>query len=240
MPSSLTPTPVDFNALVRRDPHHGPWRIAAVDDHPLLVEGIASVLARAGQDLHWLGAAHTWSALQDLLEVEPEMPDIVLVDLYLNDGSDPSEVIADLVGRGIRCVILTSEVRPVPIRRAVAAGAVGLMLKSDPVDAMAATLDDLRTAPFAVSSDLAHVILTDPAACAELTGREQEILALLAEGYTRESIARRTTDGIAEATVSSHLNRAKHRYTDLGRPVSSSIQLLREALADGYLRGEQR
>ncbi len=237
MPAALAPAPVEFDSAARRVPHEGPWRVAALDDHPLLVEGIASVLRRAGQDMEWLGAAHTWSALQELLDVEPRLPDIVLVDLHLGDGTDSTEIIADLTARGVRCVVLTSELRPVPIRQAVAAGAVGLMLKSDPVESMAATLDALRTSPFAVSSDLAHVLLTDPDACAVLSGREQEILALLAEGFTRESIARRTTDGITEATVSSHLNRAKRRYTDLGRPVSSSIQLLREALADGYLRG---
>ncbi|WP_370891537.1 response regulator [Janibacter sp. GXQ6167] len=238
MPASLAPAPIAVDTAPRMVPHEGAWRVAAVDDHPLLVEGIASVLARAGQDLTWLGAANSWSALQELLT--RATPDIVLVDLHLGDGSDSAEVIRHLAAEGIRCVILTSELRPVPVRRAVAAGAVGLMLKSDPVESMAATLDALRTTPFAVSSDLAHVILTDPAACALLTGREQEILVLLAEGYTRESIARRTTDGITEATVSSHLNRAKRRYTALGRPVSSSIELLREALADGYLQGEQR
>lgn len=214
------------------------WRVAAIDDHPVVVAGIVSVLERAGEPIEWLGAATTWAELQALLKTWPHPPDLVFVDLYFGDGSTPEEVIGTLTEQGIRALVVTSERRPVPIRKAMAAGAVGLVLKSDPPERIADVLTQLRDGQFAVSSDLAYVIVTDDELVTHLTEREVEILQLLSQGYTRAMVAASLDPPAKPSTVNTHINRCAARYRERGVPVSSTVDLLRAAGAEGYLGGD--
>ncbi len=215
-----------------------PWRVAAIDDHPVVVAGIVSVLERAGEPIEWLGAATTWGQLQALLKTWAHPPDLVFVDLYLGDGSTPEEVISALTAQGIRALVVTSERRPVPIRSAMAAGAVGLVLKSDPPERIGDVLAQLRDGQFAVSSDLAYVIVTDEELMTHLTDREVEILRLLSQGYTRAMVAASLDPPAKPSTVNTHINRCAARYRERGITVSSTVDLLRAADADGYLGGD--
>lgn len=227
-------------------------RVAAVDDHPIVVAGLASLLSRSsGSDpeggvaaelaprnaprIEWLGESPTLTALQARLAEWDPAPDVILYDLYLNDGSDPAEGIASLVERGITVVILTSELRPVPIRQAIKAGATGLILKSDETEKI---LDVIRAAGlghFAVSSDLAFVLATDENLVPNLAPRELEVLRLLAEGVPRKSVGNQLTPPVKLATVVTYLNRIAKRYKELGRDVKTSQDAIRAAVEDGYL-----
>ena len=210
-----------------------PIRLAAVDDHPIFVEGVVATLRRFGESVEWLGAAENFAGLKKALAEWPQ--EIMLVDLHLGDGSTPDEVVATIAERGIKCIILTSERRPVPIRRAVAAGAVGLILKSDSPEKLVTALREVRDDNFAVSSDLAYTLVTDQKICAHLSPRETEILELLAEGFTRRHVARSFTPPIAESTVATHLERIFDQYRQLGRDVRSTVAAIKEAARDGYV-----
>ncbi|MCR1784189.1 response regulator transcription factor [Nocardioides carbamazepini] len=211
-----------------------PIAIVAVDDHPVVVEGLRSALERRGFAFRWLGSARTAAALHLLLDEAEQEPDLALVDLHLGDGSDSEDLIRTLTGRGIRCVVLTSESRPVPLRRAVAAGAVGLILKSDPLEQIVSVLEQVDQAGLATSSELAHALVTDEQVCARLAPRELEVLQLLADGHTRRSIARAFDPPLSESTVSTYVERVFQQYRLLGRTVRNTVEAVREATADGY------
>jgi len=210
-------------------------RLAALDDHPIVVEGLVSLITREAPDLLWLGRSSTWAELQQRLLDWHATPDLLLYDLHLHDGSSPTEGVATLCSRGITVVVFTSELRPIPIRRAVQAGAQGVVLKSDPVDRIVDVVRSAAAGDFAVSSDLAFVLITDSSLAAHLAPRELEALELLADGVPRKSIGARMDPPVSLATVVTYLNRACLRYRALGRDVATANDAVRAAVEDGYL-----
>lgn len=209
--------------------------MAGIDDHPIVLEGVAAMLREKAPHVHWQGAATSPEALISLVETAAEPVDAVLVDLHLGSGIDALPLIAELDARGIGVVVFTSELRPVPIRRAVTAGARGVALKSDPAEALLEVLDQVSAGDFAASSELAFALLTDDRLAAHLTARELEVLTLLAEGVPRKAIGRRMRPEVGLPTVVTYINRICGRYRSLGRDVSTVNDVLREAAADGHL-----
>ena len=209
-------------------------KVVAIDDHPIVVEGLMALLAREDPTFELVQSASGWPDLKGTL-TQSLRPDLALLDLHRNDGTQPADAVSGLVPHGIPVVILTSELRPVPIRQMVQAGALGLVLKSDPVEQI---LDVMRAAlagEFECSSDLAFVLVTDPDAHAHLAAREIEALSLLAEGWPRKLIGAQMHPPVAMATVVTYLNRAVQRYRDLGRGVVTPGDAARAATEDGWL-----
>lgn len=210
-------------------------RVMGVDDHPIVMEGVAPALGRRMPKFEWLGAASTYPALEQLIDEQDSPPHIVLVDLHVSLDSDPCDLITRLDGREIACVVFTSELRPVPIRRAVAAGARGVALKTDPVDALVDVITDVSRGNFAASGELAYALLSDDDLVAHLAPRELQVLELLAEGVPRKAIGRRLTPPVGTATVITYVNRICARYRRMGRPVGTIGDAIRAATEDGYL-----
>ena len=210
-------------------------RVLAVDDHSVVVEGVIALVSRLLDGVEFVGSASSWKAAEQLMSTLSAPPDVVLMDLHLGDGTTPSDTIATLTAQGIRVVVLTSEVRPVPVRRAIQAGALGLALKSDPPQDIAAVIEAASRGEAAVSSDLAFVLITDPDLTASLPPRELEVLSLLADGVPRKSVGALMSPPVTIATVVTYLNRACDRYREAGVDVRSPQDVLRAAIADGHL-----
>ncbi|MFN8099262.1 MAG: hypothetical protein U0Q21_13355 [Dermatophilaceae bacterium] len=214
-----------------------PIRVVALDDHPIVVEGVLSLVSRTAPDIELLASATTWPELVAALDGLDTMPDVALVDLHLTTDDESQTAIETLTARGVPVVVLTSELRPVPIQRAVAAGAVGLALKGDPVDQIVATLRAAGESEYAVSSDLAFVLLSDRTLAAQLAPREVEVLALLADGVPRKLVGSSMEPPVSASTVNTYLNRACARYREMGRHVWSPRDVVRAAIADGHIDG---
>lgn len=211
-------------------------RVVAVDDHPIVVEGIMSLIRSQTNDVELVGSAPTWSGLKAVIAALPAPPDIALVDLHLAE-EDAYEAIEVLSSSGIRVLLLTSELRAIPIRRAMAAGASGLALKSDPVTDILDVLQQVAAGQEAVSSDLAFALVSDESLVAHLAPREVEVLSLLADGVPRKSVGSRLDPPVALSTVNTYINRACVRYRELGRQISSPRDVIRAATEDGHLDG---
>lgn len=208
--------------------------VVALDNHPLVIEGVLRCTQR-DDTVEWMGAATTWQGLQDVMLSLPRLPDVALVDVALGDGTVAVGVVRQLSWLGVTCVAMAAELRPVPIRRTLRAGAVGLLLKADAPSSVMSVLGDVRHGKEAMSSDTARAVATDPRMAAELTAREVEVLELLAKGYTRRQVARVCTPPIAESTVATHVERVFDAYREMGRSVNSTVDAVREATVDGYL-----
>lgn len=214
-------------------------RLIAVDDHPVVVEGLAVLLLREAPEFRWTGAARTYQELLERLEDLQNEPDdapiVVLVDLNLGDGGDPVERVAELVAKGIRVVIFTSEVRPIPLRQAIEAGALGLALKSDDGASIADVVRSVARGEQGLSSEIAFALASDEALVPQLSERELQVLRLLADGLPRKSVGSRLNPPVKLATVATYLNRIFHKYQETGRYVSTYQDAVREAVRDGYL-----
>jgi DNA-binding NarL/FixJ family response regulator len=177
-------------------------RILTIDDHPLIRQGIASLL-EVEPGLELVGEAA--DALEGIAQYRRLLPDIALVDLQM-PGVDGIELTRRLRAEfpQARVVILTTYRGDANARDALAAGACGYLLKSslrrELVDALHRVALGKRCLSAEISEEIAQHLGEEP-----LTAREQSIMAALAQGWENKRIANDL--GISSETVKSHLAR---------------------------------
>jgi DNA-binding NarL/FixJ family response regulator len=175
-------------------------RILTVDDHPLILEGIASVLQRQ-PDMELVGEASDGSqALEAFARLRP---DVALIDLQM-PGMNGIETIAAILEKwpAARCVVLTTYAGDVQATRALKAGAKGYLLKSmlrkELVDTIRTVHSGKSRIPAEVASEMASHLSSDA-----LSGREIEVLRMVGEGCSNKIVADRLN--ISEDTVKGHM-----------------------------------
>lgn len=211
-----------------------PLIVAAVDDHPFVLAGVEAVLAVQAPWIRFLAKA---SSVAELLRGPGRRAQLVLLDLRLSaiGEDDVAGNVRQVRSAGPQVVVLTSELRPVPLRAAVSAGAVGVVLKADPPEKLVATLRTARTGELAVSSALAHALVTDEALIGRLSPREQKVFALLAQGLGRTEIGRLLTPPVSTHAVDACVKKVAERYRELGRNTFNSYETLAHVIRDGYV-----
>jgi DNA-binding NarL/FixJ family response regulator len=179
-------------------------RVLLVDDHALLRAGMAQLLDLA-DDLTVVGNAG--SGAEALAAVAVLQPDVVLMDLSMPGMSGVEATRRLLAVRpDTAVVVLTSFADPDLVVDALDAGAVGYLLKDAEPDGLVGAVRSAARGESPLDPRAARVVLTSrsrPAPASVLSGREKEVLVLVAEGLANKQIARAL--GIAERTVKAHL-----------------------------------
>ncbi len=192
-------------------------RVLLIDDHPLLRRGVAELL-EATEDFCVVGS--TSSAEEGLALAAELAPELILLDLHM-PGVGGLGLLAELKRQAVsgRVVVLTASAARQDLLAALQAGADGYLLKDSHPDALLAALAECAAGQLVLDPTLAAVLasgLREPgglqalAAPAELTERERQTLALIAEGLNNKLIARRL--GISDGTVKIHV---KHLLSKL-------------------------
>ena len=181
-----------------------PISIFIADDHPMIRTGLAAMIAGEDDLLQVGEAANGLEAVQLIPALQP---DVVLMDLMM-PKLEGIAAIAQLHPRlpATRFLILTSLVEPAEIRRAIAAGAAGYLLKNaswqELVSVIRSTHAGRRVmAPEATDAMIAAAQQRPPGG--DLTPRERELLALMTKGLANQQIA--TALGLALPTVKFHI-----------------------------------
>lgn len=184
-------------------------RVFLVDDHELVRRGVATFLAAAG-DIDVVGEAA--SATQALHRIPSVGPDVVLLDVRLPDESG-IDVCRELAAMSppVRSIILTAYDDDEAILAAVVAGAAGYVRKDIAGDVL---VDGIRTVAGGGSMLDAGLVdrVTRNLQAAEvgdhrldgLSGREREVLTLIAGGLTNREIAGRLS--LTEKTVKNYVS----------------------------------
>ncbi len=182
-------------------------RVLIADDHPLARAGLEHLLG-ALDDIAVVGAA---SGGEEAVRLASEHePDVVLMDLEMPD-MDGIETTQALRARqpGAAVVVLTSFSDRERILAALDAGAVGYLLKDADPDELARAIRAAARGEAPLHPLAARELLDRHRAGPQLTDRESEILALVAQGLPNKLIARRLA--ISERTVKGHLTRVFER-----------------------------
>src|SRR5580658_6790999 len=102
--------------------------IAAVDDHPIVLDSVAGWVLAADGDMRVVGTAATVDAL---LAGPGRHAHVVLLDLDLGDGTAVERNVAAILAAGPAILVLSAADKPLAVRAAMRAGALGYALKSD-------------------------------------------------------------------------------------------------------------
>jgi DNA-binding NarL/FixJ family response regulator len=183
-------------------------RVAIVDDHAVVRQGLAQLLS-SERDIEIVGTATNGAEAHALLS--SASPDVYLMDLSMPevDGVEATRrILAD--APEVHVVVLTSFVDRQRILDALEAGASGYLLKdgdpaqvADAVRVAAAGESPLDPKAARVLLDVRREQQPAIAAADRLTARERGVLDLVGQGLANKQIARRL--GIAERTVKAHL-----------------------------------
>lgn len=217
-------------------------RIVLADDDTLLREGIASLLRGAGFDV--TGQAHDADELLAL--VREQRPDLAIIDIrmppgYLTEGLKAARQVRAEFPE-VATLVLSAHVEVEQAMELLAAGhGVGYLLKSRVVDVaeFAETVGRIAAGGSVVDPALVQELVASRRrddTFEQLTEREREVLALMAEGRSNSGIAHRLwiTEGTVEKHVRSILTRLQLPETeDDHRRVLAVLAFLESADANG-------
>jgi DNA-binding NarL/FixJ family response regulator len=163
-----------------------PIRILSVDDHPLIRQGIAGLVA-TNSDMNLIAqAANGREAIQ---QFRLHRPDITLMDLQMPEMSGLDAIIAI---RGefpeARIIVLTTYAGDVQALRALKAGARAYLLKDSLHKELLATIRDVQAGKKSMSPEVVFG-LAEHATDDALTPAEVRVLRLIAEGNANKEIA---------------------------------------------------
>jgi two-component system, NarL family, nitrate/nitrite response regulator NarL len=205
-------------------------RVFVTEDHPVYREGLVECIRdRAGLEL--VGEAEDWR--QALARIKELRPDVALMDLRLPelDGIDVVKALRE-EHMDTRVLMLSAYADGAMIYEAMQGGAAGYLSKEAAADEIcdaivAASAGETVLSP-EIEHELAHQIRLRSERNSRLSGRESEVLALVADGLSSADIGRRMH--LSEGTVKTYIRRA---YEKLG--VSSRAAAIAEAMRRGIL-----
>lgn len=200
-------------------------KVLIADDHTLIVATVKNIISQRPDVERIETAADGVTAIALVKDIQP---DLLVLDLALPFASG-IEILAEVRrwSKATRTLVLTGMTSAAMLQSARDAGALGIALKSTPLEVLAKGVDIVLKGESWISEDVA-VILESDDNTRSFTPREAQILNMIAQGLTNGEVGRKL--GISSKTVDNHRTRIMAK---LG--VNSRAQLLAVALKSGLL-----
>jgi DNA-binding NarL/FixJ family response regulator len=221
---------VDPALSERSMPNH--IRLVVVDDHPLVRDGLATVLSQC-EDIDVVGQCAT--VAQALETVDTTSPDVVLLDMQLEDDEHGVQVARLLreKGSGVTILMLSVHGESRHLREAMAAGADGYLVKTTPAAELISGIRAAAAGRRVIDPQFAIKLLVDtrrgvPIHDSTLTEREQQVVEMVAGGHSNRAIA--AEFAISIRTVHKHLGNLLRKLS-----ASSRAELVAHAFREGIV-----
>jgi DNA-binding NarL/FixJ family response regulator len=205
--------------------------VVLVDDHPIVLQGLQHLFARQPD----IAVAACCATVEDgLSAARASRPDVVVLDLRMPNGGGLAFLDALAAERiASKTVVLTAAISDTEVSQALQKGAAGLVLKESPPEQLIECVRKVHAGerwvdPGAVTRVLPPAAPTDTDAqnrAASLTGREREVVRMIASGLRNRDIGERLS--ISENTVKVHLHNI---YEKLGVEGRMELLLLAQEL----------
>jgi DNA-binding NarL/FixJ family response regulator len=206
-------------------------RLALVDDHRMILSALTEWIRNAADDIDMVAAVATWGELL----THSEFPvDVVLLDLDLKDNIPVSVKISTLKTTGVKVVLMSTYSEPNVVREALAAGALGYLVKSEDASMIVEAIRAAVKGESFISAELDLALnANDIGGSPKLSAQERRVMALYGGGEPVKSVAYQL--GISEETAKSYLKRIREKYRIAGFDVGTKVALRKRAIEDGIL-----
>lgn len=208
-------------------------RIAVIDDHELIREGLKALLEREGNRIGEVVYSGESPAAAVALH-----PDVALLDVDLGPAAPSIEdSVALLLGVGCRVLLISAFEDAVSVRAALKGGALGFVPKRASFEVLLEAVHTVAGGELYLSVDLAS-ILASAVETPDLSPRELDALRLYASGLKLTAVAHRM--GISPHTAREYLDRVRIKYANLGRSARTRTELYAQAAKDGLLVADRQ
>lgn len=202
-------------------------RLAILDDHPLVREGLTALLRDAGPD--HLDVAYVGEDVDAALACAP---DVVLLDIVMDDGVPLGDKVEACRAHHAHVLLLSATANSSVVLSGLRAGALGFLPKTASVAEICEAILDVAAGSVHLTADVAAVWTADPQR-PSLSPQELKVLRLYAAGSKIATIARRMD--VSPHTVKEYLDRVRAKYAAVGQQARTRTELYVAADRDGFL-----
>lgn len=198
-------------------------KVMIVDDHPIVRDGLKSMLL-AFDDLQLVGEAGDGN--EALAQCGQTQPDVILMDMVMPgmDGTAATRAILKQYPQ-MKIIMLTSFVEDNVVQNALEAGAIGYLLKNVPINTLAEAIRSAYAGQPALSPEATTALIrakTGPLKPGrDLSDREREVLALIVQGLSNEEIAEQLV--ISHATARHHVSACLQKLGAANRAQAAAL-----------------
>ncbi|MFI5983483.1 response regulator [Streptomyces sp. NPDC051555] len=213
-----------------------PITVVIVDDHEVVIDGVRGWCERAQPPIHFVSAG---GQLSRVWTGEGARADVVVFDLcYVTNKVYEFHELRQLVSSGRRVVVFSGEESAEVILQCGRLGAMSFVTKAEGekhlINAIRAAKEgETYTAPRHAGTIVGARAPDRP----DLSEKQVEVLLAWCGGLSKPAVARKLH--ITPSTVATHIERARRRYDEVGRPAPNKVSMTNRLIQDGRLSPSQ-
>ncbi|MET0590364.1 MAG: response regulator transcription factor [Naasia sp.] len=211
-----------------------PVRVAVVDDHVMVAEGITARLLTAAPTIDVVATVSSWA---EFIAHSSYPVDVVVLDLNLEDNIPVSTKLRALATAGSHTVVISRHADAGSIHGAITAGAAAFLTKSESAETLIENVLAAASGSVDHSATVERALAEfDNADDPGLGRQEHRALVLYAAGRSIKEVA---SDMVTtEETIKSYIKRARRKYRAIGVDLGTKNLLRRHAIREGWITPE--